>query len=219
MTDHYEVLGVPKDAPRAALKKAWKKLSSKAHPDKGGSTAAMAALNVAYDTLSDPARRERYDLNGEEGVEHLTTVEGRGRNRMMGAFRDALMSEGDPVEVARAVLAAECTEQAQLGVGAKNRLRQVTQRQARIRRTDGDGPNLLQRIAGELILQIKNDLAGFEDRAAVAQCALKALEGYRYDGDPPAPSYARREVWAAGGAVGPSPADVNRANASFWRDQ
>ncbi|MBW0541518.1 hypothetical protein O181_081233 [Austropuccinia psidii MF-1] len=63
--DYYKVLGVPKDADAKTLKKAYRKASLKAHPDKGGSQAKMTALNEAYEVLSNPELRARYD-NGDD---------------------------------------------------------------------------------------------------------------------------------------------------------
>lgn len=45
MTDHYDTLGVPRDADAQAIKKAYRKASSAAHPDKGGSDEAQQAVN------------------------------------------------------------------------------------------------------------------------------------------------------------------------------
>lgn len=63
--DYYKVLGVPKNADERTLKKAYRKATLKAHPDKGGSQAAMTALNEAYEVLSNPELRARYD-NGDD---------------------------------------------------------------------------------------------------------------------------------------------------------
>eukprot|EP00747_Dinoflagellata_sp_TGD_P110526 gnl/TRDRNA2_/TRDRNA2_170983_c1_seq2.p1 gnl/TRDRNA2_/TRDRNA2_170983_c1~~gnl/TRDRNA2_/TRDRNA2_170983_c1_seq2.p1 ORF type:complete len:809 (+),score=170.28 gnl/TRDRNA2_/TRDRNA2_170983_c1_seq2:692-3118(+) len=61
-TDHYAVLGVSADATDKQLKKAYRLMSLKFHPDKeGGSTRAFQRVATAYETLSDPERRRRYD--------------------------------------------------------------------------------------------------------------------------------------------------------------
>lgn len=61
MTDHYATLGVAKTATPDEIKQAFRRLASKNHPDKGGSTEKFQAIQAAYDTLSDPAQRQRYD--------------------------------------------------------------------------------------------------------------------------------------------------------------
>tara|TARA_R110000782_G_scaffold11744_3_gene35472 strand:+ start:1781 stop:2578 length:798 start_codon:yes stop_codon:yes gene_type:complete len=61
MTDHYYTLGVTRTVSQDELKKAYRKLASLHHPDKGGSTVKFQELQTAYDTLSDPALRQQYD--------------------------------------------------------------------------------------------------------------------------------------------------------------
>jgi DnaJ family protein C protein 3 len=63
--DYYKVLGVPRDADDRAIKKAFRTAAKTAHPDVGGSEEQMAALNEAYEVLSDPELRGRYD-NGDD---------------------------------------------------------------------------------------------------------------------------------------------------------
>jgi curved DNA-binding protein len=61
MTNHYETLGVSKTATPDEIKKAYRKLASKHHPDKGGDTATFQKIEEAYRTLSDPDQRQQYD--------------------------------------------------------------------------------------------------------------------------------------------------------------
>jgi len=67
MPNFYEILEVPKDASPEQIKKSYRSLSLKFHPDKpGGDTAKFQQINEAYDTLSDLQKKEQYDaeLNG-----------------------------------------------------------------------------------------------------------------------------------------------------------
>jgi DnaJ-class molecular chaperone len=69
--DFYKILDIPRNAKPADIKKAYRKLSLKYHPDKNSSPDAaekFADISVAYDTLSDPAKRETYNRGGEEAV-------------------------------------------------------------------------------------------------------------------------------------------------------
>lgn len=61
MTDHYQILGVAKTATADEIKKAYRKLASQHHPDKGGDTKKFQEIQTAYDTLSDPNKRAQYD--------------------------------------------------------------------------------------------------------------------------------------------------------------
>jgi curved DNA-binding protein len=61
MTDHYATLGVAKTATADEIKRAFRKLASQHHPDKGGNTQKFQEIQAAYDTLGDPAKRQAYD--------------------------------------------------------------------------------------------------------------------------------------------------------------
>lgn len=59
--DHYQTLGVDKTASQDDIKKAYRKLAAKHHPDRGGDTATFQSIAQAYDTLSDPSKKAQYD--------------------------------------------------------------------------------------------------------------------------------------------------------------
>jgi hypothetical protein len=69
--DHYEVMGVPRRAEQDAIKKAYRDLSRKCHPDKNQHPDAKAVfqkLGNAYACLSDPAKRADYDAYGDSSA-------------------------------------------------------------------------------------------------------------------------------------------------------
>ena len=66
--DHYSVLGVAKTATSEEIKKAYRKLASKHHPDKGGDTAQFQKIQTAYDILGDTNKRRQYDSPPPQGM-------------------------------------------------------------------------------------------------------------------------------------------------------
>ncbi|MDQ3985869.1 MAG: molecular chaperone DnaJ [Actinomycetota bacterium] len=72
MANHYEVLGVSRTATQEEIKRAYRRLARQNHPDAnpGDPTAEerFKAITHAYDVLSDPHKRERYDMFGDDKV-------------------------------------------------------------------------------------------------------------------------------------------------------
>jgi molecular chaperone DnaJ len=91
--DYYEVLGVAKNAPDEEIKKAYRKLAMKHHPDRNQGSASKASeesfkeAKEAYEMLSDPQKRAAYDQYGHAGVD--PNLGGRGGAEGFGGFAEA----------------------------------------------------------------------------------------------------------------------------------
>jgi curved DNA-binding protein len=59
--DYYQILGVAENASQDDIKKAYKKLAMKNHPDRGGDTQKFQEISQAYDTLGDEQKRQQYN--------------------------------------------------------------------------------------------------------------------------------------------------------------
>jgi len=64
MKDYYQILGISRNASQEEVKKAYRKLAHKYHPDKGGDEKKFKQINEAYQTLSDKEKRAQYDRFG-----------------------------------------------------------------------------------------------------------------------------------------------------------
>tara|TARA_X000000950_G_scaffold223466_1_gene269257 strand:+ start:864 stop:1655 length:792 start_codon:yes stop_codon:yes gene_type:complete len=93
--DHYETLGISRDASEQEIKKAFRKLASKHHPDKGGDQEQFKRIQGAYEVLSDPDKRAQYDnpnpFNQFEGF-------GGSSNPFEGIFGDIFGTRRQPVK-------------------------------------------------------------------------------------------------------------------------
>ncbi|MEA2003883.1 MAG: DnaJ domain-containing protein, partial [archaeon] len=76
--DYYEIIGVPKDADETEIKKAYRKLAMKYHPDRNPSPEAeekFKEISEAYGVLSDSEKRKQYDRFGHAGIDSRYTQE------------------------------------------------------------------------------------------------------------------------------------------------
>ena len=81
MSDYYADLGVNKDASAKEIKKSFRKLAQKHHPDRGGKEADFKKINEAYETLGDTNKKAQYDAMGSNQFgfrprEHQSPFEG-----------------------------------------------------------------------------------------------------------------------------------------------
>lgn len=63
--DYYKTLGVGRNATSDEIKKAYRSLAMKHHPDRGGDEKKFKEISEAYDVLSDPKKKEIFDLGGD----------------------------------------------------------------------------------------------------------------------------------------------------------
>jgi molecular chaperone DnaJ len=78
--DYYKVLGVPREADEKAIKTAYRRLARKHHPDVSkGSAERFKEINEAYEVLSDPDKRKRYDSLGPDWERFAGAGTGAGR--------------------------------------------------------------------------------------------------------------------------------------------
>jgi molecular chaperone DnaJ len=88
MKDYYEILGIQKGASKDEVKKAFRKLAAKYHPDKKtGDEAKFKEISEAYSTLSDDKKRAQYDTHGN-------SYTGGGQNAQWGGFQGGFSGAG-----------------------------------------------------------------------------------------------------------------------------
>uniref|UniRef100_A0A6C0C6R2 J domain-containing protein n=1 Tax=viral metagenome TaxID=1070528 RepID=A0A6C0C6R2_9ZZZZ len=83
MVDYYEILGVNSTSNSGEIKKAYRKLSIKNHPDRGGDPESMKKINEAYHTLGDSEKKKMYDMQKN--------------NNLFGGMQDGMMGNQDDI--------------------------------------------------------------------------------------------------------------------------
>lgn len=95
--DFYKILGVKRDASTSQIKKAYRKLAVKYHPDKNpddeDAITKFHDINEAYEVLQDDEKRKVYDQHGEEGIKNLD------KNQGGGGFRYKLINPTHKISV------------------------------------------------------------------------------------------------------------------------
>ncbi len=90
--DYYEILGVDRNADKEEIKRAYRRMARKYHPDvnkEPGADERFKEINRAYEVLSDPEARARYDRFGEAGVSGSAGIPDMGD---LGGFADIFES-------------------------------------------------------------------------------------------------------------------------------
>lgn len=99
MSDLYEALGVSRNASYEEMKKAYRRLAQKHHPDRGtGDNEEFVKIKLAFEVLSDPEKRASYDRTGVWSAASASTLE-RAKAELAGLFTQMMAVPDLPMHV------------------------------------------------------------------------------------------------------------------------
>jgi len=196
MTDLYDELGVARDATPEDIKKAYRRKSRKHHPDRGGDTAKMSKVNVAYAVLSDPMRRSRYDQTGDES-NGMSSVEAKAKNLIYAIMSDVLNNvtpgRAQIIEQMRQHIKKECGKMKTHITQANAAIKRLEQHRTRLH-DDGLFKNLFDAKEAE----IKRSIGEATQNLEVANRAIEMLKDCSYDYDNPPQFFTTSTVTSTG---------------------
>jgi len=190
----YRVLGVPKTADAEVIKRAFRKMALRYHPDRNPGDAKAAAkfqrVQFAYQILSDPDKRARYDATGEHDSGKADNRQGILINALRNAFLLAMagivksMRDQAQVDMLTEVCSAaskcehECAMNAEKLRHARTKVAKLLKR---FRKT-GNGENLMEAVIAQELVDLDKHIADFETIQQANREALEYLKDYSFDG-------------------------------------
>jgi curved DNA-binding protein CbpA len=185
--DLYKILKIRKNASAGAIESAFRRRSMSTHPDRGGDQEEFILVKLAYDVLSDPERRERYDRTGEyeetkpdnsnlAAVSILTQV--------FAAVAQAIHNQGkDPTRLD--VLEGMRAELKGAIDGCHTNHREIEKQRAFITKFSGRftterSSNFLESYIVDQITRINAELEKIDQRRAQHEQALELLKDFVY---------------------------------------
>lgn len=183
MTDHYQTLGVARDATPAEIKKAYRKLASKHHSDRvGGDHDTMANITVAYRILSDPDKRTHYDKTG--GEKSLTDVEAQAAQMIAAAFNAYLESgsdDEDPVaRIRESINTSVKTTEAKI-IQLRASIRRIERKAKQVVRKR-QGEDLYAAVVRDRIRKLEADIANCNQYLEMAAKGIELMADYEFTG-------------------------------------
>lgn len=200
--DHYEVLGVARDATAAQIKAAYRKLSKKHHADAGGSDEVMRVINEAYEVLSDPEKRRRYDEHGDAGFD-LEKEAGQALRNLFGKLVKGDFQNVELAKQMRAFVALNMDESRKAAERARAELGRLKRLERRFRRKAGAaGVDPFTAVLEAEVVSVQNDIKQLGLIRKVQDRVLEMLQDYEDIGEDAALIYSFRS--SAAGAAGRS---------------
>jgi curved DNA-binding protein CbpA len=195
MTDDlYMALGVARDADRAEIRRAYRDKARSAHPDVGGSPEEFARIKVAHDTLTDEARRQRYDETGEvedtpldpHSVQLLDMLAASLDLAMLKLSKQSLVPKNsDMVQLTREAL----DERRQGWFDLRSELEKTAVRSRELlgRFSGGISDNLMETVVVRRLGVCQKEIEALDERIKLADEALEVLNrtAFQADREPP----------------------------------
>ena len=177
----YEVLGVTKNASLEEIKKHFKQLAQKHHPDKGGDEKEFIKVKQAYETLIDPEKRKFYDNNGY--YDQKVSLEEQALTELNKVFLEIMnrydIDNNDIIAIIKTVTSE--TKQSILDSIYHLEVRINKMNTVKERVVSFDKENIFFSFANYEIEECENELTFYKEKLQVYEILQKILSKYSYE--------------------------------------
>lgn len=205
--DLYKTLGVLKNATPEEIKTGYRSQSKVHHPDKGGDTETFKQIALAYEILSDPEKRQRYDSG--EPVDSITksavSIETHILRQLVKLFTNVVFATDvkhtDIVGHMKNHLSNNLQQIAMAIQKERTKIEKLEIVIGKIKRVEGE--NIFVGSAQAQITNIKMGISTLENQKTHNEKALKMLEDYSYEADPNPglPNFFQNVTWSTTGGI------------------
>lgn len=187
---HYETLGTDPGASDAEIRMAYRRASSAAHPDKGGTDAQQQEVNHAFEVLSDPKRRADYDRFGDERAG--PSVERRAGEALRNLFQEVISSGAEDVlDICKHKLAEAAAALHKERLKVQHQRDKLAARQGKVRvKAGAAAANIAEAVIADSLAAMDAQLDKMRDHSELQDAVKAMLDEYEQD----APEVRPREV-------------------------
>ena len=178
----YDILGLSKDASSEEIKAKYKSLAQQHHPDKGGDPDLFKKIKHAYEILSDPINRKKYDTTGY--YEYGPSIRTEALDKLSQLFFNLIPNINADIDDLVLIMKNESRREKDnvnnninTCNGYIEKLNKIINK---IKKKKDDGENLLKMFAENQLKMRMNELQNFNRQIEVLDIVIEILEDYQY---------------------------------------
>ena len=177
----YQELGLDPNCSQEDIKQQYRTLAHQHHPDRGGDAERFKRISLAYEVLSDPERRARYDGTGQ--IDQDPGIRGEALERLGNMINHYVPNSNNELEDLIAKMRADINQAAnQVEIELANNQRQIdnariAHRKLRLKNT---GENILKIFVENLITRHESTAVVLLRRRLVLKLMTEMLDNYHY---------------------------------------
>ncbi len=204
MSDLYGALGVDRNADHGEIRKAYRKMAKKSHPDAGGSAEEFALVKLAHDVLMDANRRAHYDRTGEFKEKEPNNEQAQIMNLISRCLDMVLSAENQNGSMETvfyrdlvAMLKAKINELVKKSHAADAEMEngiKINERLAKKfrRKHKTEEPNLMELLVTGRIRTFQDGIANQKHQRKIALRSLELLSDYDFESEKMSPEQMRQ---------------------------